>query len=178
MRVRRGQSIRGLLAGLLVLPLAGCGIVADMFDPGLLMMLGIDPTGGSQGVVIVSFRNATTFPAQFLAYEALDATDVSRDARNFSLAVGPGEVGNEVLFCPVGVISPGVLGADFARETTAALVTTEGGVATVAYGGPVLVVGDAYRCGDVIEIGLEPAAGTGGDAGDRAFRITVRIIRG
>lgn len=165
---------------LLVLPLGGCALVSDMIAPSLPLQLGLDPATVTpqQGVVVVAFNNTTQFPAEFYAYEAPNAQNVSSSSRNFSAQVDAGKQQNEVLDCPVGVISPGSLNASFQPDSTAVTVAgtagTQGVVATVAYTGPALEVSKAYSCGDLIEIRLS-ATGT---TDQPTFAVSVRVIPG
>lgn len=165
----RNRNVRYLAAALLCLPLGGCSIVLDIFDPGLF------PTQGGQGVVIVAFNNMTRFSAQFLAFESKDSQDLTRGARNFTADVQAGEVSNEVLDCPVELLSPGSLDAGFTRATVSAVVMTDSGQQEVSYTGPVLITPD-FRCGDLIEFRLISTGG-GGDAAEE-FRISVQVIPG
>ncbi len=177
MKLMLDRAWLGLLCGLLVLPAGGCGIITDVFDVGLAAQFGLDPASirPSQGTVIVAFRNATNVPVTFLAWRSADTVDLTRDSRNFSVEVQAGEVGNEVLDCPVGIISPGSLSATYAPDTVGATITTTG--AAVAYGGTMLVSGQAFSCGDVIEIRVSPGTSTGEDAAAQ-YVITVRVIPG
>ena len=177
MSVVRRRVLFGLLAGsLLVSLVGGCVVVADLLDPSLAGQLGLT-AGGTQGVIVVAFNNTTSFPATFEAFVSRDATDLTRDSRNFSSAVAAGDVANEVLECPVGVVSPGSLDASFARDGVAAVVTTDSGTEDVTYAGPVLS-GTDISCGDLVEIRLvQTSAGTG-DTATSAFRIVVVVIPG
>ncbi len=146
-----------LATGGALLATAGCTLISDVLNTGLATQFGLDPATifASQGTVLVAFRNNTRFPATFSAFKATDASDYSRGGRNFSVPVAANDVGNEVLECPVGVISPGALGLGFAFDGTAAVtIETDTGVQTVAYAGDPLVAGQAFTCGDVVELRL------------------------
>lgn len=171
MVLAQSRLVRRLACGVMLLPLCGCVIVSDLFAPGLLPV-----ASTSQGVIIVAFNNTTRYPAEFIAYEAVDSSDLSRGARVFSLEVGSGEVGNEVLECPVEEISPGGLDESFGRTTNAVIVTTDEGQTQVQYTGPALESPD-FGCGDVIEIRLNSAV-TGGEDGGTEFSLLVRVIPG
>ncbi len=163
----------------LALSAGGCPLVADLMAPGLPLVLGFDPASivAPQGVVIVAFNNTTRYAAEFYAFEAADARDLTKGARNFSAEVPAGKQQNEVLECPVAIIAPGSLGADFQRVTTAVLVggTADAAVtAAVPYTGPMLQSGNAYNCGDVIEIRLSST----GTVESPTFSVSVRVIRG
>jgi len=180
MSVARSRPLRWALC-LLVLPALGCVVGADLLSPVLAYTLGYDPASltGQQGTVIVAFYNQTPYPAQFRAFESLDAADLTRDSRNFSAVVGAMDVANEVLSCPVGVVSPGTLGADFSlagADPIAAVVQAGDGTVEVSYGGQPLLSGETYSCGDVVEIRLYSAGG-GGET-DAAYGVTVRVIPG
>ncbi len=174
--MRFALTPRAQLAALSValVPLLGCPIVADILDPTLAGQLGLGTTG-SQGVVIVAFNNDTRFNVEFFAYESVDAQDLTRDSRNFTAQVTSGNVANEVLDCPVEVFAPGSLSADFAQNTLAATVTTDGGAVSVNYLGPPLETPD-FSCGDVIEVRVQ-STGAATDA-EGAFEIVVRVIPG
>lgn len=165
------RMIRSLLVGLVMLPVFGCEIVTDLFNPALVRQLGI---GGSQGVTIVAFNNETQYPATMYAYFSTSAADLTSGAKNFSAQVAGGEVVNEVLECPVGRIGPGELSdAEGGVNTRAATVTTDAGRVDVLFEGPA-VVSPAISCGDVVEIRLIET----GIALDQegAFRVVVKVI--
>jgi hypothetical protein len=175
------RSVRWAAAGVvgftLLLPL-GCGFVTDLFNPSFFSNVGLDPNTifPAKGVVIVSFTNNTDAPAFFLAYESVNALDLTVHSKNFSVQVDPGENGNQVLECTVALISPGSLGADFKVDDVAAIVATAGGTTDVTYTAAPLEEGRDYRCGDVIDIELFPVAG--GTGTTAAYQITVRVIPG
>ena len=170
-----------LLCGLVALPLGGCTIIADVFSSDLASQLGLDPATikPSQGVVIVSFKNATSHAATFFAFAAQESTNLSA-GRNFSRPVAAGEVGNEVLDCPVGVIIPGSVGSANAINSSTVIVQTSSALETVTYGGDPLLVNQTYTCGDVVELGLySTTASTGTDTtATETFFLTVRVIPG
>lgn len=170
--------VRRLSLGLLV-ALAGCGVVADLINPDFVTGFGLDAgvVRPSQGIILVAFNNQTRSEAALLAFMSRNANDLTRDSRNILVVVEPRQVRNEVLDCPVGVISPGSLGADFSISSAAALV----GGTEVTYDGPPVVSGVAFRCGDVVEIRLEEVtgAGTGGEGEANVdYRVTLRVIPG
>ena len=164
------------IGGLVLIVAGGCGLLVDFFDPDLAGRLGLDPATvrPEQGTVLVAFNNTTRSPAVFSAYWSRDARNLTRYSRNFNVDVPAGNVRNEVLECPVGLVSPGTLGPDFGRDNVAAIVQTATGFEDVAYAGPVLVSGDGFVCGDVIEVRLS-SVGTGEAA---TYSVSVRVIRG
>ncbi len=127
-----GRSIRIAALGLLAAGLGGCGIVGDFFAPTLAASLGLDPStiNPSQGTVIVAFHNMTQSPATFLAFKATNASDFTTGSRNFSVQVQPGQVGNEVLDCPVGLITPGTFVVTGTTDTGTGTGTGTGGTNT------------------------------------------------
>jgi len=161
----------------LLLPVGGCAVLSDLLAPGLALELGLDPRTitGDQGVVLVAFNNTTQFPATFYAFAAINAEDLTAGSRNFSAVVDPGEQQNEALDCPVGALAPGSLDATFQVDTLAATVAGTAGTETVnaavAYEGPLLVSGNAFVCGDMIEITLVAT-------GDDTFAVSVRVVPG
>lgn len=164
-----------MVAGLL-LP-SGCAVGADILNPDLFSQFGLDleSVTGDSGVVIVAFNNTTNASVTFYAFAAPNRQDVS-GARNFSLQVDPLSVGNEVLDCPVAVIAPGTLQADFSTDGVAALIQTEDAETTVNYAGQPLLSGTAFTCGDVVEVRLvSTTAGTGDNV---EYSILVRRIPG
>ena len=180
MRTAR-ERIQGVLAGgLVLLAVGGCGLVVDLFAPGLAQAVGLDPASikPQQGTVIVAFNNTTRYPATFFAYESADAVNLARSSRNFSADIAAGKVGNEVLECPVGLISPGSLSSTFTVDGVAASVAgvagTTGVLATVGYTGNPVISGSSFSCGDVIEIRLS----AGGTTEAPTFVISVRVIPG
>jgi len=177
MKLVLSRAWLGLLCGLVVLPLGGCGIITDVFDAGLAAQFGLDPATlrPPQGTIIVAFRNATNVPVTFHAWRSADTADLTRDSRNFSVEVQAGEVGNEVLDCPVGIISPGSLSATYTPDSVGATITST--AADVPYAGPPLVSGQAFSCGDVVEIRISPGTGGGEDTAAQ-YVISVRVIPG
>jgi hypothetical protein len=174
MRFVKWTCVRWAGCCLLALPIGGCGLPLDLLNPNLASSLGFDVSTiqSGQGTVIVAFQNATRYPVTFFAFESQDTTDLSIDSRNFSLEVANGEVGNEVLSCPLGLISPGSLNASFQISEVAAEVQAEAGAVQVAYGGAPLQINSAFSCGDVIEMRVSPS----GDA--TTFVLTVRVVPG
>jgi len=142
---------------LLMAACSGCLIAADLVSPGFVSALGLDPGVffPSRGMVVVSFTNNATSPATFYAFESVDATDLTRQSRNFSVTVDPGETRNEVLICPVGLISLGTLDANFQPDDVGA----RAGDDDITYTGAALVGGRDFDCGYLIVVRLIPVAG-------------------
>ena len=143
-----------VVLGVLLLSVLGCSIAADALNPAILSSLGIDPGAfiPSPGVIVVAFNNESSAPGTFYAFESASAQDLSFDSRNFSLSVDPAEIRNEVIECPVGMVSPGSLTDAFALQGLAATMVTNAGEVTVAYEGSPLVAGQDFSCGDLIEV--------------------------
>lgn len=159
---------------------SGCVIAADALSPDLFVQLGFDPNTifPQRGTVIVNFTNNTQFAAFFAAFESVDAADLTIDSRNFSLLIDPMDTRNEVLDCPVDLVSPGFLDAMFAAQNDAVTVFAGDGAGTaVMYDGSPLVAGRDFACGDVINVQLDQI-GAGGDAGQVGFVLTVLVIPG
>ena len=181
MRSAKERLLLGTLTcGLVLLAGGGCGLVGDLFAPQFAQEFGLDPATikPQQGTVLVAFDNTTRFPATFFAYESVDAQDLTRSSRNFSADVAAGKVANEVLDCPVGLISPGSLGSNFAVDRTAVILagtvgTTATGT-TLLYAGNPVISGSSFSCGDVIEIRLSAT----GAADQPVFTVSVRVIPG
>ncbi len=152
----RRSMLAGAVLGTLLLCSGGCMMAMDMLNPDVFSAFGIDPGTiyPSPGTVIVLFTNSTNALAFFTAFEAADAADLSRDARNFSVDVDPVSSRNEVLTCPVGVVAPGSLDAAFAIQTQAVTVFDAAGTTNVDYNGAPLTSPHDFSCGDVIEIQL------------------------
>lgn len=150
--------MRWLVLGFVLAPLSGCLLAADVVNPAAWAAIGIDPATVARppGVILVAFNNTTRYDATFFAYSMADRLDPTKGARSFAAVAEAGQTANEVLECPVGVISAGTLQADFSVDTLAATVETgeEQGQVQVAYAGPALELGTAFACGDVIEIRL------------------------
>ncbi len=150
--------------------LGGCVVAADLINPSTLQLLGlnIDTIRPRPGNIIVVFENNTDQPAIFAAYRQSDEDEIST-AFSFIVEADPMDTSNEVVACPVGLVS---LGAPNAMgETLGAQI---GGTA-VNYSGDPLQEGVDFVCGDVIVFTANPIA-----AGDmnQTFEITARVIPG
>jgi hypothetical protein len=174
----RSSTRKLAIIGLAVPLLSGCVVLSDVINPNLLVSLGFDPNTilPPTGTVIVVFNNQTQFPVTFYAFQAQEPNDLRVDAANLSLTVDPNATRNDVLDCPVGVISPGVLDNDFNPDPLAATVFTGQQGVDLNYAGAPLLSGRDYTCGDVIEIRVTAGA-AGGDA-QQAFAVTVRVLPG
>ena len=71
MRLKDTRTWRWI-AILLLLPMAGCTLGADLLSSTFLSQLGFDPSSmsGQNGVIIVVFNNTTNATATFFAFEA------------------------------------------------------------------------------------------------------------
>lgn len=180
----RSKLIHGSAFAAMVVALfgaVGCPFAADLVNPSILTALGFDRDTivRPSGSVLVAFVNNTTFSAEFYGYETADPDDLTVDTQTFRSLVGPGENSNEVLRCPTGAISLGIVGDNFTVTPTGAVVFTGGGQGAqgtpITYNGAQLVQGRDYFCGDVIEYTLNPGAGSDQNA---AFAFTARVIPG
>ncbi|MFH1746286.1 MAG: hypothetical protein ABIG44_04505 [Planctomycetota bacterium] len=176
MRLKGLRILAAAVGGVMLLMAGGCVIAADALNPAFFSGLGFDPNTifPPSGTIIVTFTNNTNAPATFYAFESADAVDLVADSRNFSVEVQPGETRNEVLTCPVGMFSPGILGADLSIDNTAADVQATGGAGTATYDGVPLVEDTDFSCGDVIDVQLYIVGAV--DSG--AYLVTVRLIPG
>jgi len=137
----------------------GCVIASDLVNPQFFALLGLDPSTilPGEGSIIVAFVNNSDATARFFAYEAVDLND----ARNFSVDVPPNSMRNEVIDCPVTVLTPGMITAEGTPDTTAVqLLDTEQAVAVAYNGSTLLVAGQHFECGDLIEFILDQAGTT------------------
>lgn len=160
----------------LLVPLAGCFVVTDLVNPGVLSAIGLDPAViiPSQGRLVIVFNNATQYAVTNMY--ALVADDVSAvvDGAITLGTDGVSEVSadefaaNEtrmlILECPVAIVSPG-----------GAALVIDGAVTLPTYAGSLMVSGRDYRCGDVIEIRVTQVADVGTEG---AFAIQVRVLAG
>jgi|GEM_PF-895575 len=175
---RRTLGWHGLIFGLFWLPISGCAIATDVINPDFLVGLGIDPATviRRQGVVLVAFVNQTSSPADFYAFSIANTADPRRGSRNFSTTVDAQKVRNEVVECPVEIISPGALSADYSVSfAVAAVVHEESNDVQVSYEGVPLQLGESFQCGDVVEISLLQVSGATADA-QQNYLITVRRV--
>lgn len=163
--------------GLALLSAAGCGVLVDPLNPGLISSLGLDPASVQRppGRVIMAFENDTTSPAIFVAYHAGDSSDLTKDPQNFSVQVEAAETRNAVIDCPIGIMGPGAILEDFTIGNTAAGVDTANGQVAVLYLGTPLISGSDFNCGDVIVVRLQSAAT--GDQQEQ-FVLTVEVQPG
>ncbi len=164
MSLRSARILAAVVGVVAAGALSGCGLTADVFNPGVFSSFGIDPNTviPSQGSIIVLFKNSTANTAVFFAFTSKDPLNLTIESRNFSVEVPPNDNRNEVVDCPVGLVSPGTLGADFTPDNIAA--TVGGTDITYAWS---LISGRDFTCGDVIEVELTDNA---------TFPITVRVI--
>jgi hypothetical protein len=168
--VRNGR----LALSVVVAPLLGCAVPYDAVNPDLITSFGLDPARilPQTGKIVVLFENATDSPALFFAFEGVDAQDLSQDSRNFSVEVAAQDDRNEVLDCPIEIVTPGIINPDFSVDLTGAIVATANGNVSVMYTGAPLISPPDFSCGDLIVIRLEPLA-TG--EGDQQYLITVEV---
>jgi hypothetical protein len=164
---RRGFLV--LLASLaLLVPLVGCVFAADLVNPGILSAFGFDPESiiPSQGSVVIAFNNTTQYAVDSM-YASIGES-VSTAAEDFELVSATDLVASETralaFDCPVGVVAPG-----------GAFVVVAGTVEEVTYGGSLMVAGDDFSCGDVIQMSLVQV---GGDDTDVAFAFQVQVLAG
>lgn len=160
---------------------SGCVFLADLVNRDVLLQLGVDPDTvlRPSGTTIVVFDNQTSSSVQFQFYQTADPTDLTISTRTLAIAVDPQSNTNEVLRCPTGGVSLGIVGANFAVTNTGATITAAGaqGAGTaVTYGGAILREGIDYGCGDVIQFTIAQAAQAGQQQG--GFVITARVIPG
>ncbi len=164
------------VTAMLLLPLSACVLLGDIFNPDFISAIGIDPGTilPQSGTIAVVFSNETSSPAVFQAFEQSDAQDPTLGARNFGVEVPAGEKRNEILSCPVGLISFGQIDASYSVTTVAAnVLTNAGGTTQIDYTGAALESGSEYTCGDVINARLVDSATT-----DGGYDFIVEILRG
>lgn len=169
-----------LVAMGVVLSGAGCILATDLVNPAFLTGLGFDPQTvvPPQGRVVVTFQNASNFPADFAS--SFSRQPFGADAvieLITATGVGPDEERNAVIDCPVAVISPAPDVDQFGdtQDGVAIGVATPAGVVAVAYLGAPLQVGADYSCGDVVVIRLLQVGAAGGE---NDFRIQVEVLPG
>jgi len=183
MTVTKNRVVWGLLATVLLVPLSGCMIAADLINPDFWGQIGIDSALISQpeGTIIVVFNNQTSTTAYFQAFVLPDATDVTRNSRNLAAQVNGGDLRNEVIDCPIELIAPGSLASDYSINTVGATLTVVDDQQTattvqVEYDTALaLQEGVAFQCGDVIEIRLSQ---TGAAEAEDQFLLTMSVIPG
>lgn len=173
-----GYSCRSwlLAAGLsLLVPLAGCVVVTDLMNPGVLSAVGLDPATviRPQGRIIIAFQNSTQFPLPFVSAftgptvpsAATTAEELAEEIVLVSATnVDVNETRTMVVDCPVGVVLP-----------SQAFVLRAADVVEVNYAGSLLIAGEDFVCGDVIQVSVVQV----GDAdGQEAFEIRVQKLPG
>lgn len=175
----RHAAILGASAGVLLLCF-GCAVGADLLNPNFVAGLGIDPqvVFPSAGTVILAFTNTTDLPAEFFIFHVDDPNDLTTGVSIFSTLVAPGATRNQVLFCPIEAIGLGTLSGQSAQpDSIAVRLTTEGEEIEVPYTGSLLVSGDTYTCGDVLDIQVVEIPQTGEEQ-ESPYSIIVRVIPG
>lgn len=159
--------------GLLLLPALGCTFAADLINPDFLRQVGFDPATivPPAGKVLVAFTNDTSEYARLYAYvsENVEVTV------GFNMAVDllPGMTVSQAADCPFAFMAPGRLESDFSVNNNAAAVGLEGQQTEVAYQGTVLVFGEDFVCGDLIEIRLIQTGDEQQAQGQYDFRVQV-----
>jgi hypothetical protein len=175
----RNLRVAFAASALLVLaPLTGCQIPADLINPDLITSLGFDveSISPSAGRIVVAFNNEASSPADFFIAVSDDPADPLSNVIGAPVTnVAAGETVNRVFDCPVGVITPGLPNAEGTTGTAAINVQTGAGIA-VLYNGSTIVSGRDFRCGDVVEIRLVQT-GDGAAAADYAIVVTIRAGR-
>ena len=166
-----GRTLRIVaLAGCLAtaLPLLGCALFTDMLNPDFLSSLGLDPATiiSSQGRLVIAFDNATQFTLSECFVSVADAPDaLTEDFLTVSARDIPAnETRTRVLDCPVRVVVPG-----------SATVQQNGSETMVDYDGAMMLLGDDFLCGDVIEMRVVQS---GEDPASADFAIMVRVLAG
>ena len=168
--------------GLLLLPALGCTFAADLINPDFLRQVGFDPATivPPAGKVVVTFVNDTTQTATMYAYWSENVDRIT--GWELTAIVPPGEIMSEAVDCPVAMIGPGQVNADFSVNSNAATVVGDtGGQTQVAYAGTALISGVDFVCGDLIEIRLiETSGDTGQDdqAGQDQYGFRVQVHPG
>ena len=157
MRKRSRRYLLPLVLGLLIVPLSGCFVVADLLKEQALTSLGFNPDSilAAQGRVLVAFTNQTSGEiAQFSAAVSDQILSSGQLATAdfqtlLATAIPAGETRTLVVDCPTGVIVPGT-----------AVVVINNVVSTVTYAGSQLTSGSEFVCGDVIELALVESSTT------------------
>ena len=181
--MRRSRMIAKVVCGLLVLPLMGCAVGADLINPALLTQLGLDIATviPQTGVTIITFTNSTNRFATFFAVIADDADDLTGGLLELESDVLPGTSSSEAVDCTFE--SATFAQADFdnftaiTAEAVVIAAVGEEDVVTVPYLGAALVMGRDFLCGDVIEAELIEIAGVGEEQ-ENDFVLRVRVVRG
>jgi len=171
-----------LTAGLLLLvPASGCFVATDLLNPEFFSALGFDPATiiPPQGRLVIAFRNATSFPADFYAITWNDPTGAAADFELvFATGVEGGETRTMVVDCPVGAVLPGAAGQGTAAPAAVvyAVAETAASVISLTYEGSALLSGNDFVCGDVIEIRVAQTGEEATDAG--AYSLQVQVLPG
>jgi hypothetical protein len=164
---------------LLLTPVLGCALAADLINPDFLRQVGFDPATivPASGKVVVAFTNDTSESATFYAYVAEEALgDQVTAGANLTSEVASGMTRSEAVDCPFEFMAPGVLGAGFSVSTDAVVL---GGATTqeaIAYEGTPLVMGVDFVCGDLIEIRLIETGAD--DETDVQYALRVQVYPG
>ncbi len=158
--------------GLMLAPLAGCAVLADLLNPDMVVNLGIDPDTitSPKGIMLVALHNNTRSQAFIVAQYQVDKDDPSQGAHVFATTVASGEVTNEALECPVGRV----------EAAGAVVLLADGTQVQVTYSGPPLDVGTAFVCGDVIEVRLSEGTtvATGDQTQQTQYVLSMTVIPG
>ncbi|MBU0640000.1 MAG: hypothetical protein KKB50_14120 [Planctomycetes bacterium] len=178
--------LAALAGALLLVPLGGCVVAADLVNPAFFEQLGLDATTiiGQSGFVVVAFSNETDQQARFHLYFAVDATDLRAGVDEIFSDVFPGDMSSEPVPCPFELLSFGEVDDNFSANTTGAVLTavTAGQDAqaesTVEYAGAPLIAGVDFVCGDLIDVQLYQTTTGTADNQQNQYAFRIRVIPG
>lgn len=178
--MRRTSLLRIAVLGLFA-PITGCAILTDAVNPDLLAGFGFDPETivPSQGRIVVVYNNQTNFQVEFHSVSMDGTFGVGSEDTTTVEAQG---TGNTVFECPVEALVPGQLtgagGQGDIFDRIGAVVQNAAATTDVAYAGAVLLQGQDFSCGDVIEIRLNVIGGGGDQQNQQNFRISIFVRPG
>jgi hypothetical protein len=170
--MKKRSSLAHLLMVCLLVPLPGCAVVADLFNPNFVSGFGLSTTTiGDGGVTIVAFSNRLAAGATLRIVTSETADFQTGVVQNFEVPADPDRVVNQALFCPLGIVTFGVAtGVEGNVMVDQAVAVEVGGdmPGNVAYIGQPLIANRDFLCGDVISVEV---SGNG-----EATQLVVRVV--
>jgi hypothetical protein len=175
------KTLIGITATTLAIGLAGCIFVGDLLNPTLAASLGLSSGSTNLGSIVVRLSNRTSGVAFMGVIASSNSADPTFGLQSAGDFVTANDSRNLVFDCPVTAIYPAgvengsVAGTNIAGPV-ASVVGADGATTDVQYTGSVLLSGQDFACGDLINITLRDNPGATDTTA--TFTVSVEVIKG